>query len=188
MKWHTKTWLAFAILFLVGFSLENFSKPDTYGVQKKFGPDYLYPNPKLTPGKVDTAKLSDLLAKYLCQKRMCTYSEAHRNVSSSEKNEVMAKYGVNSTGEIDHFIPLGLGGSNDISNLWPQPEHNIWNGTDYGFRKKDRLETYLINEVKDSHISPVDAQECIRADWIMCYYKYINDDVFGANLDAQPNE
>jgi hypothetical protein len=29
--------------------------------------------------------------------------------------------------ELDHLIPLELGGSNDLRNLWPQPFEGEWN-------------------------------------------------------------
>ena len=47
-----------------------------------------------------------------------------RNVSVQTKAYVYKEYDVNiaATGEytIDHIIPLAIGGSNDVSNLWPE--------------------------------------------------------------------
>jgi hypothetical protein len=39
---------------------------------------------------------------------------------------------------VDHLIPLELGGSNDIANLWPQSYVTVWNA-----HMKDRLENRL---------------------------------------------
>jgi hypothetical protein len=48
------------------------------------------------------------------------------------KRRIYAEYRVDPRsqmpGEIDHFFPLCAGGSNDITNLWFQPETNVWNG------------------------------------------------------------
>lgn len=62
---------------------------------------------------------------------MLGYTKKVRNVTESEKKKVYSEYGLsgNNQGfckgtqgcEIDHLIPLEIGGSNDISNLWPQP-------------------------------------------------------------------
>src|ERR1700693_5174447 len=47
--------------------------------------------------------------------------------------------------EIDHLIPLCLGGSDDRSNLWAQPRRSIeptWNA-----EAKDRLERFMCDMV-----------------------------------------
>ena len=60
----------------------------------------------------------------------------------SEKEQVFAEYGIDwslhSGYEVDHVISLELGGSNDISNLFPE-SYSI----EYGARIKDRLENYV---------------------------------------------
>jgi hypothetical protein len=47
-----------------------------------------------------------------------------RNVPAKMKREVYEEYGVTSHGrgdyEVDHLIPLELGSSNSIKNLWPE--------------------------------------------------------------------
>jgi hypothetical protein len=60
-------------------------------------------------------------------------------------------------GELDHLIPLELGGSNDLSNLWVEagPVPN----------PKDAVEHRLHNEVCAGQITLHLAQERIAADW-----------------------
>jgi hypothetical protein len=84
----------------------------------KAGPAYVYPNPSLTPGAVLTTDASTICAP--------GYASGVRDVSTATKEEVYAEYGVSypqplGAYEVDHFIPLEIGGSNDIKNLWLEP-------------------------------------------------------------------
>lgn len=135
------------------------------------GPDYLYPNATVTSGVAVTLSVDDLNKSYNGQ----TYSQSHRNVPDSEKKQVMNEYG-NPTGkiEIDHFYPMCAGGSNDIHNLWAQPEHNMWNGIDYGFHAKDRLEAWVCREIKAGKLDPKVAFDKITNDWV-AYYNEVNN-------------
>jgi len=54
---------------------------------------------------------------------------------------------------IDHLVPLELGGSNDVRNLWPQPRNEA--------RAKDRIEDELHETVCSGRIRLVDAQHRI---------------------------
>lgn len=96
------------------------------------------------------------------------YSSSVRNVPESEKNQVYAEYGVatHTTGqyEVDHLISLELGGSNDISNLWPE----LADPTP-GFHQKDQVENYLHKQVCDGKLSLKQAQQEIAMDWLKVY-------------------
>ena len=52
------------------------------------------------------------------------YSRRVRDVPDSEKRQVYSEYGIRhhklGQYEVDHLIPLELGGSNSIRNLWPE--------------------------------------------------------------------
>ncbi|TMC88113.1 MAG: HNH endonuclease, partial [Chloroflexi bacterium] len=75
------------------------------------------PDSACTPGDVLATGTKDAI----CQSG---YASSVRNVPVSEKNQVYAEYGIahHSPGqyEVDHLVSLELGGSNDISNLWPE--------------------------------------------------------------------
>lgn len=65
---------------------------------------------------------------------------------------------------MDHLIPLELGGSNDIKNLWPQPD-----APRPGWGEKDELENELHGEVCDGKVPLADAQRCITSNWVQCW-------------------
>ncbi|HKB59824.1 MAG TPA: hypothetical protein VKC56_07225 [Gallionellaceae bacterium] len=70
--------------------------------------------------------------------------------------------------ELDHIVPLALGGCPDCEdNLQLQP----WNGPD-GAHKKDRLEVKLQCLVCTGEVTLVDAQNDIYTDWHAAYSKY----------------
>jgi hypothetical protein len=143
------------------------------------GPARLYPDSTLTPGLADTLKVEDLTKKYTenCpgHKTSCTYSQAHRNVPKSVHTRVYDEYNVPQAkrnienGEVDHFQPLCAGGSNEIKNLWYQPETNDWNGEDFGFHAKDKLEAYVCTQIKAEKLDPKDAYSRITVDWVKFY-------------------
>lgn len=92
------------------------------------------------------------------------YSTSVRNVPESEKNQVYLEYGITTrtTGEyeVDHLISLELGGSNDISNLWPEAAQPI-----PGFHEKDKVENFLHAQVCSGKISLQQAQLKIANNW-----------------------
>ncbi len=66
--------------------------------------------------------------------------------------------------ELDHIIPLGVGGHpRKLSNLMLQP----WYG-EKGAHRKDGLERRLQGMVCRGDLSLLDAQRCIAEDWVAC--------------------
>jgi hypothetical protein len=63
------------------------------------------------------------------------------------------------------LIPLELGGSHSIKNLWPESHRTLpWNA-----QVKDRLEGKLHELVCSGQLDLKTAQEAIAADWIGAY-------------------
>lgn len=122
------------------------------------------PNAALTPGEVLSTNVNEICVS--------GYARRVRNVSTATKNQVYAEYGIASHApdqyEVDHLIPLGIGGSNDIKNLWPQP-------TDPrpGRLEKDALEDELHQRICDRSIDVRTAQHDVATDWIAAYRKYV---------------
>src|SRR5579864_3961904 len=96
------------------------------------------------------------------------YASSVRNVPTSEKDQVYSEYGITShyTGqyEVDHLVSLELGGSNDISNLWPEAANPT-----PGFHQKDKVENYLHDQVCAGKISLQSAQQEISSNWMDVY-------------------
>lgn len=117
--------------------------------------DRQHPNPALTPGAI----FADITRDQVCVRG---YSASVRAVSDATRDEVFAEYGLtNATSadyQVDHLISLELGGSNDITNLWPQPLNDP---SGNGAEEKDQVENDLHSLVCSGEVSLTDAQHAI---------------------------
>ncbi|MCL5733566.1 MAG: HNH endonuclease [Patescibacteria group bacterium] len=105
------------------------------------------------------------------------YTKTVRNVSTKLRKSVFAEYGLPypqpyGAYEVDHLIPLALGGDNNIANLFPQPAK-----PEPGFREKDVVEIYLHNEVCAGNISLNNAQGEIADNWLEVYNNLTPDQI-----------
>jgi hypothetical protein len=96
------------------------------------------------------------------------YAKGVRHVTESKKRAVYIRYGLvnRKKGQyvIDHVINLGIGGSNEIANLFPQPSKGVWNS-----RVKDKIENELRKRVCNGDMKLEDAQAMIAKNWIRAY-------------------
>jgi hypothetical protein len=124
------------------------------------------PNAQQTPGAAITTD-----AAVICQPG---YSKSVRHTSGRLKHDIYVEYGINRDDgnyEIDHLIPLGVGGADTRENLWPESrDTQPWNAT-----VKDRLENYLHVEICARRIPVSQAQKEIAVDWVAAYRKYIGN-------------
>lgn len=132
-----------------------------------------------TPGDI----FPDATKEQVCKSG---YASSVRNVTTSTKNKVYAAYGIthHTTGqyEVDHLVSLELGGSNDISNLWPEAA-----SPKPGFHEKDKVENYLHDQVCDGAISLKQAQIEIATNWLNVYNQMpSNAKSSGSDNDGQP--
>ena len=103
-----------------------------------------------------------------------------QNLAQSLQAQVFRQYGFERGRrryEIDHLIPLSLGGADEAANLWPESlVKQPWNA-----HAKNRLEVRLHELVCTGRLPLAQAQKEIAADWIAAYETYIGalDDVHG---------
>lgn len=150
------------LVILAGFSSHAWAASD--GVR---------PDPMLTPGAIRTTSREEICA---------TKTSAVRNVSGSEKLAVYRRYGMTGPNaafpgtdllppyEVDHLVSLELGGSNDITNLWPESY-----GQPMGAHEKDALENRLHHLICAGRIGVEDAQRAIATDWVAAYRLYVGE-------------
>jgi len=131
-----------------------------------FADDPIRPDLHLTPGSVLTTDLS----------RICApgYTKTVRHTSGKLKKFIYEEYGINPRGghyEVDHLIPLEIGGADVAANLWPESyDTKPWNA-----HVKDKLEDYFHREVCAGRIPIEQAQKEIAEDWIAAYRKYLGE-------------
>lgn len=132
----------------------------TYSVQSKTSgclANQPLPDPSCTPGAI-----LPVTKDQVC---VSGYSASVRDVPDSLKKQVFQEYGISydqhNNYEVDHLISLELGGSNDISNLFPE-SYLI----EYNARTKDKFENYLHKQVCNGAVTLSEAQYEISHNWI----------------------
>ncbi len=126
------------------------------------------PDPRLTPGAARAVSASDV----------CTvsYSDDAQLLPASIQQRVLQEYGMAGAQaqgyELDYLISPQLGGTDDIRNLWPEPESSTaWNAG-----AKDALESRLHQLVCQGKINVATAQRDLATDWISAYKRYFHTD------------
>lgn len=134
------------------------------------------PDPECTPGAVFTG---------VTREQICVsgYSKSVRNVSQAVKKKIFATYGIAypvpfGSYEIDHLIPLSLGGSNEYANLWPKSAEPY-----PGFFEKNVTGNFLVEQVCAGRVDLEVAQEAIANDWYAIYQSIPEADI--ARLKAK---
>jgi len=126
------------------------------------------PDRSLTPGATRMVAIGDVCSM--------PHEQVIGEVSTSLRQEVFQEYGIVNAHaddyEIDYLIAPGLGGVEDIHNLWPEPyTSRTWNA-----HVKDTLEERLHELVCAGQLDLPTAQREISTDWIAAYKKYFHTD------------
>jgi len=119
------------------------------------------PNPSLTPGLA-------------ANDANCGHARPRPSLPHGLRDKILRSYGLppgtHTDYEIDHLIPRCLGGSDDQTNLWPEPRRSIeptWNA-----EAKDRLEHMVCEMVCDKQLDLATIRRAISKDWICAYHQY----------------
>jgi hypothetical protein len=119
------------------------------------------PRADLTPGAAEPAVTQENLQQTIC---VSGYTKRLPKVPAEAKQSVFTAYNIKKDKRddyvIDQLIPLGLGGSNDVQNLWPVPKRGTNN-----VGAKDKVERKLRKLVCAGQLSLADAQQGIATDW-----------------------
>ena len=124
------------------------------------------PDPACTPGAVDPHVTDATLESTVCRRGGYTSTvRPPTSITNSEKRLAQTAYGQSdgpSAYELDHLVPLELGGTpNSAANLWPEPGSSP--------NAKDKLEGALHDLLCAHRITLTAAQHMIATDWITAY-------------------
>ena len=107
------------------------------------------PDPEKTPGEICTKKDPHFKEYRYAEK----IPYCRRKVSSGLRKRIYKYYGIDYKKKrqytIDHFIPLSMGGSNSIENLWP--EHRKVKAT------RPDLEFEVFKDLRDGFLTQEEA-------------------------------
>jgi hypothetical protein len=118
------------------------------------------PDPACTPGSLDPRITQADIRSTICRHGWTAAVRPPAAVTDSAKYRVAyPAYGIpaGTAAELDHLVPLELGGSNDISNLWPEVGR-VPNA-------KDPVENDLRADVCAGELTLAQAQLAVAADW-----------------------
>jgi hypothetical protein len=129
------------------------------------------PDPRCTPGAIDSAVTQANLRTTACRKGGYTASvRPPLSATNAIKRRLLAAYGIPASDvgryELDHLIELSGGGSSDVRNLWPEP--NVLyaaRGSDFVRNDKDQVETYLFHAQCSGKASLSAIQQAVSQNW-----------------------
>ncbi len=145
-------------------------EPEISGCRTAVSHGYPVPDPRCTPGGVNPSVTEEVLRNPAWRTRClrnCESSEAGKHVAygwySIRKPKVNS--GEQQVCELDHLVPLELGGADGLGNIWPEcgPDGVALNSRD--FKRKDRVESYLAEQVRAGRMPLATAQRGIAEDW-----------------------
>lgn len=126
--------------------------------------EYL-PDPACTPGAADPAVTQENIDSTICAGGYTATVRPPASNTDKAKAESLREYGQTAmkTTEYDHLISLELGGTNSVSNLWPEPNKASATGTT---NPKDAIENTLHKAVCTHKVTLSAAQKAIAHNWV----------------------
>jgi hypothetical protein len=162
MKMHTKACTSVVALALI------WASPSIAFAQAPTRPD-----PSRTPGAINTNVTQANIYETICVPGWTRTVRPPEDHTYRVKRVQLRDWGYSDQRtrdyEEDHLIPLALGGSpTSPQNLWPEPWRGAWNA-----HVKDRLESYLHEQVCAGAMPLEQARSEIAKDWIAAYRRYL---------------
>jgi len=129
-----------------------------------------YPDKLLTPGDALRISVSEL-----CNSN---YIKTVKTVHKARAMYVFNRYNIDYKDHaqywLDHLIPVSLGGSNNVLNLWPLKYCSKQNSRKHlcaGAKEKKVVEDSLRTSVCNNNITIEQAQKIMTTDWYQEYMK-----------------
>ncbi len=131
---------------------------------------YPLPDGRCTPGGINPSITENVLR----DPRWRTRCTRNCQVDEADKHAAYAWYGIprprhnegeNQVCELDHLVPLELGGADGLGNIWPECGPDDAALRERYFKVKDRVENYLADEVRAGRMPLEQAQRGIASDW-----------------------
>lgn len=123
------------------------------------------PDTRLTPGNALRVKAPEICRPGYAPATLHALSPAQWH---DRRAQIFQAYGIEKQDRgayvINHLIPLEIGGSNELANLWPLAKAGRWNAA-----RKAKLTRRLHNLVCSGRISLQEAQREAAVDWIAAY-------------------
>ena len=148
----------------------NWIEPATASCQIDMKNGYPVPDSRCTPGGIDPSISISVLRNPEWRTRAvrnCESSEAQKHIAYSwysiQKPRINSNQ--NQVCELDHLVPLELGGADGLGHIWPECGPNEVTLNERYFKRKDRVENYLAEEVRAGNMSLDAAQRGIASDW-----------------------
>ena len=129
----------------------------------------ILPDPALTPGAVRTTNIGEICNEGL--------TRGLRHWSRERDDFILREYGLPAGAhpqyEVDHLIPLCLGGADDDRNLWPEPRRSV--EATFNAEAKDRLEAKMCAMACAGELDIPTAQSSIAEDWTAAYNRFFRE-------------
>jgi len=163
------------LLLVLGFSLALWgcATPPITTIPAEQDAEVATLRAKSPPGAINEDVTQDNIKQTICVGGWTATVRPSTVYTNGVKKKLMREQGLPeadiSKYELDHFIPLALGGHpRKMENLWLQPLEGRW-----GAKTKDRLEKTLQLLVCRGRLMLSQAREAIRTDWIGAFKKYV---------------
>lgn len=149
---------------------QSWQQPEDGGCTTTIRNGFPVPDARCTPGGIDPSVTADMLRDPSWRTgcvRNCQTSEQEKHVTYRWYGTAVPRRnsGGHQVCELDHLVPLELGGADGLGNIWPECGPSAVPLPRRYFKLKDRVENYLADEVKAGRMPLEEAQRGIANDW-----------------------